>query len=143
MLPRSRRRWARRLSVTWRRSARTIGPFARRMLASWGGSVRPEGPQKRSPPPWASARIWGVGGDGQALTLAISCLLFSPSCCGDPCPPDPNPYMGDHLECGNLAAVYWGGYWGLGLGSQINEGLCLQFKLRHRGMDGGTGLRVG
>lgn len=35
------------------------------------------------------------------------------------------------------------GIGGLGLGSQINEEFCLSFKLRHGGMDGGTGFRVG
>lgn len=76
---------------------RTTEPFARRTLASWAGSVRPE-----QPPAEVSSRpqagIWGAGGTGQALAWAM------PSACGpvppavvlapDPCPPDPNPYLG-------------------------------------------------
>lgn len=47
---RLRRRWGKRPSATWRRSARTTEPSARRTRASWGGSGRPEELQRRSAP---------------------------------------------------------------------------------------------
>lgn len=135
---RLRRRWARRPSATWTRSARTTEPFARRTLGSWAGSARPEQPHQRSAP-----------GLRQGYGVLVALALAMPSdyhpvppaaaLAPDPRPPHPDPYLGQSSRVWELGFSLlwraWGGGWGLG--SQINEGLCLQSKLRH-----GTGCRA-
>lgn len=104
---RSRRRWARRPSATWRRSARTTEPFARRTLASWAGSVRPEQPPAEVSPPRHPLvpRLPGLRQGLGALGVLAKCwpwlcpLLCSPASsaaalAADPGPPDCDPQLG-------------------------------------------------